>query len=308
MASICGKAIHIWLTSAICKGDVKQITEMVVSAGFETAILHHVNVSGWATAERVALAQSLQSAGVAVWGEGAVYGLDPASEGRIAAAHCKKYGLLAFVFDAEGDWDTRANADSNAVKLLRTFKAGTDALSGWCWWARWKDPRDGSLWHPMRVLRSALDPKYGNCDFGMPMSYWYGKSADTAISMMEQTWDQWRYFIDDYGKVQVIDKPIIPIGRAYIGDDGEATPAAIKAFDEKARSLGAVGVSWWSMQHAIDSVHLPGVWDALAGLPKFNLSTPVPTQPVPVVEDWYTAIDAWARKSGFDGPAAPKVS
>ncbi len=263
MMQVLGKSIFIWQISAILGGDVERIASELKRAGFQSAILHAENLFIWRTGNRPALVKALKAVGIVVVGCAAVYGADPVSEGRQAAALCKEFGLVAFIFDAESTFDASANSDTGAVKLIKAFR--TDApgvLVGWCWWPLYESGDGFVTYHPKKVLWAAMAEGYGDADFGMPMAYWsWGDSAQSAIAYLKESWRQWRL---------ITNKPLIPAGRAYIGDGGKALPEAIAAFGDVARLLGAEGVCWWSMQHALDSVHLPGVWEALAALPSFG--------------------------------------
>jgi hypothetical protein len=266
-----GKSIYIWNISACLGGKIDQIVATLKAAKFDSIVLHETSVWGWATTARKQLAAALKAAGIAVYGGAAVYGKYPTDEGGTAAILCNTYGLEGFVFDAESAFDVVSKPDTQAVKLLQAFRKGAPAAkSGWCWWALWHNPdKPSTIYHPKSILWAAMDPNYGNADFGLPMDYWsWGNDAPAAKHYLDDDWAEWR---------EVTKKPLVPIGRAYIGDGGRATPAAIAAFESEARRLGAVGVGWWSMQHALDKVNLPGVWDALAALPRFApVADPLP--------------------------------
>ena len=247
------KSIFVWNDQVI--GSAEKITQQLVNAGFEAAYLHFQNLSGWRSASRIALARALQEAGILVYGAAAVYGKDPKGEGRQAALIVEEFDLDGFVFDAESGWDAQATPDSNAVHMLSEYKSITAKPSAWCWWPFYKSPSSGGGWHPVKVLQAAMQ----YADVGMPMAYWWtGDSAAQAVDFLEKVWKQWR---------EVTDKPIVPAGRAYTGDNGTARPEAVLAYEAKARALGAVGITWWSMEHA---VKLPEVWDALSQTPGFT--------------------------------------
>ncbi len=277
-----GKSTFAWQIPTILGGDVDKIAAMLKAANFQSVILHSETLAAWKLNKRPEMVRALKAVGITPVGGAAVYGADPVSEGRQAAALCNEFGLSAFVFDAESTFDATPNSDSGAVKLIKAFRAGAPGVSvGWCWWAMYQsrpDKKTGRIatWHPKSVLWSAMTPGYGDADFGVPMAYWsWGDSPQAAIAYLKESWSQWR---------AVTDKPLVPAGRAYIGDGGTATPEAIAAFEDAARVLGAVGVCWWSLQHALDAVHLPGVWEALAKLTPFDdVIDPVP-EPIPQPE------------------------
>jgi hypothetical protein len=249
------KAVFIWEQSTIYGGNVGQIVGAVKAAGFEAVYIHVSDINTWSGGGRPALAQALQQAGVLVYGSAAVYGADPAGEGTKAAAIVQTYGLAGFVFDAESTFDAKPNAAANAGIVLGQYHAGSGGKpSAWCWWARYKSPANGAAWHPVAVLQAAMQ----KATVGMPMAYWSGEGVEAAVILLQQTFQQWR---------QVTLKPIVPIGRAYTGDGGVVTAGSVVAFEQAARQLGAVGVAWWSMRHA---VVLPDIWSALASLPGFG--------------------------------------
>lgn len=99
-----------------------------------------------------------------------------------------------------------------------------------------------------------------NFDAIMPMVYWLNR--DPVADMRRAA-----------AALAPLGKPLIPVGQAYDGaiDGGPAgvpSPAAIQAFMVEAARAGAVGVSFWSWQHADQAT-----WDAIAGAPQFKTPT-----------------------------------
>jgi len=273
-----GKSIFIWSISEIFGGDVTEIATELKTAGFQSVILHETNVFNWRSSKRIALVEALKKVGIEPYGGAAVYGTNPAVEGQRAAAICKDYKLPGFVFDAEAAFDKASSPDSAAANLLRAFRkdAPEGTKAGWCWWAFFKSPTTGSTYHPKSILWAAMEKGYGDADFGVPMMYWsWGDDASAAVKYLEASFAQWR---------TITDKPIVPAGRAYIGDGGSPTDVALIAFEKRARELGADGVTWWSMQHALNVKVLPGIWKTLSGLKPFG-DVSIPETPVedPVV-------------------------
>jgi hypothetical protein len=255
-----GKNIFVWDIDSCFGGDVGKIADGLKAAGFESAILHHEYLSNWATPQRIALVAALKRVGVAPIGGAAIYGANPTLEGQQAAKLCNDYGLSGFIFDAEGQFDLAATKNPAITPtLLRAFKVLTTTPIGWCYWAF-------PYMHVPTVLRTAM----GYCDWGLPMTYWsWGDDPVSAVNYLQRSWDYWKEFTS---------KPIVPIGRAYSGDGGTAKADAMIAFEAKARELGAAGVSWWSMQHAL-SLNL---WPTLASMKPFGgvVSPPSPFVPI----------------------------
>ena len=258
-----GKSIFIWNIEDCFDGDIPKIVDALQAGRFQSAILHSVNLDSWASDNRKNLTMALRNAGIHPIGGAAVYGADPGQEGFDAAQLCATYDLDTFVFDVEARFDAVSNSDSAVTKLLQTFKQwAPNCKAGFCWWPMYQS-QIGASWHPKKVLWAAMDPNYGDADFGMPMMYWnWGNDAFDAEKFAEESLKQW---------YAITDKPLVPVGRAYIGDGGVAMPPAILAFYDLMRKLeGIEGIAWWSMQHALDTKALPGVWGALASRNPFG--------------------------------------
>jgi hypothetical protein len=111
--------------------------------------------------------------------------------------------------------------------------------------------------YPMADVVSAFDAI-------APMVYWLNRDpeADMAGALRD---------LAGYGK------PIVPVGQAYDGV-AEGGPAGVPPRDQLIRfmqagdRLGAVGVSWWSWQHADQEA-----WDAVRDAAEFRLPTGDPT-------------------------------
>jgi hypothetical protein len=273
------KNIFAWQLSAICGGDPVKTAVTAKAAGFQSVTIHNSTLTYWRTKPRENLIKALKDLDVDVVGSAAVYGKTPVLDGQLAAKLCNDYGLSAFVFDAEGKFEEEPNPATAAVNMLGSFRAiAPDVKIGWCWWAFHRSANGKVLYHPKEILWAAMQPGYGDADFGVPMVYWsWGDDPASAVAYLQESYRQWR---------EITDKPIIPAGRAYIGDGGKAMPEAIKAFDASARALGAPGITWWSMQHAMNKTYLPGVWEALAQTKPFGqVEEPAPEpkpEPKPV--------------------------
>lgn len=256
-----GKSVFVWNTGSIYAGNVTRIAETLKAAGFQSAMLHYQTLTGWRHPARVALITALRGVGIEPIGSAAVYGTNPKLEGQQAALLCQDYDLKAFVFDAEQRFDDADPSGNGARVMLESFRQESDAGIGWCWWARYKNPANGQVWHPVAVLRAAMTL----ADFGVPMMYWQGSSPSGAVVYAQQSVDQWR---------AVTNKPLVPAGRAYDGDGGTVTAAAMQAFVgyfEPLYLAGNIdGITWWSMEHALDT----GVWDVFSGLPSYGEDEP----------------------------------
>jgi hypothetical protein len=78
------------------------------------------------------------------------------------------------------------------------------------------------------------------CNYHMPQVYWQPPSkVNGPVVELEQS-------IQQLNRIKVL--PIVPIGRAYIGD-GHAKPTAdeISQFAKRAKELGVPGMSFWAL-------------------------------------------------------------
>lgn len=99
------------------------------------------------------------------------------------------------------------------------------------------------------------------CDFGVPMMYWGGSTAQDALTLLKNSGSQWKEIS--------CGKPILPAGRAYIGDGGKPTVEAISAFAEATKE-SYVGITWWDLQQVVPIID---VWNALKATPTWEAGT-----------------------------------
>jgi hypothetical protein len=97
-----------------------------------------------------------------------------------------------------------------------------------------------------------------NFDALAPMVYWLTDDPAAAVA-------------DSIARLAPLGKPIIPIGQAYDagpegGPQGVPPRPQLLAFMTAAEKAGAIGVSWWSWQHAT-----PDAWGAIHDAPEFQL-------------------------------------
>jgi hypothetical protein len=191
----------------------------------------------WGENVKEGLVFDLRAANIAVIGWQFCYGFDPLGEARIAAQQCARFGLTEWIFDAESTFDGQPGAATRATQLFNEFKLlAPNVKTAWCWWARYESPVTGAQWHPIDVIRAAM----AQADYGMPMMYWAGESAANALDLFAQSAAQWK---------KITTKPIIPVGRAYTGDGGTISAAAIPLFAAEVRKT-CPGISWWLLDQA----------------------------------------------------------
>jgi len=265
-----GKTLFVWeinngaiqmaldlpqVTSMSIEDAVHEIIAKLQNAGIETVILHSTHFQRWKHYElNTRLAKMLPDVGINVYVCAAVYKEDdPVHLGRLAANLVNEFDLEGVIFDAEQSWDDAPASDTRTVKMLQACRerANRGSLIGWCWWARYQDPIKSSTWHPKSVLWAAMAPQYGNADFGIPMAYNRLPYASSYTQLFEQTWQQWR---------DITDKPIVMGARAYNGEGDTVDYEEMKEIESISWLLGASGIAWWSMYHAVS---IDEIWTAI---------------------------------------------
>lgn len=289
------KTIFLWQVPLVAGGKPDDIATWLKNAGFEGVIVKVADGTlgyrppfyGWSENLSLALVAALRSRGIAVCGYGFMYGVNPTGEADIATIQTNKYNLDGYVFDVEGQFDSRSNAEANAYALMSRYrKACPDTPAAYCSWALWRSPKTGAAWHPVSVAKAFMQ----FCDAAMPMIYWGGETPQDMVWWLKNSIAQWR---------DITDKPIIPAGRAYHGDGGKARPDALLAFEAWIREADLHAITWWSMQHALA---LPEIWSTLGAMQGFARSESKPVPSIAPIFEWARQIDAWARLQGYTGP------
>jgi hypothetical protein len=252
------KSIFVWNSPAAAP--------ILAANGFEAVLLHGQNIAAFRSLHTRAEVEAYHAAGLAVAGSIAVYGYDPAGDGRACANICKDYNLDGLAVDIEGTFERQTTPDSRAAKMLIAYREIVpDLPTAWCTWPRFWRPRDGQSWHPVSVMQTAM--KY--CDYGMPMVY--SPDLDTVggvLDLLAQSLAQWRKYTD---------KPLVIAGRAYDGEGYTAKADQVKALAEAARFAGCPGMTWWEFGRTIQ---LPAIWQAVKDVPGFAQPAP-PPEPEP---------------------------
>ncbi|HUQ38813.1 MAG TPA: peptidoglycan-binding domain-containing protein [Acidimicrobiales bacterium] len=122
-----------------------------------------------------------------------------------------------------------------------------------------------------------------------PMVYWLNRQPDTDLAAA-MTW------------LKQFNKPLIPVGQAYDGTaeggrSGVPTRAELQAFMRTGDEHGAIGVSFWSWQHADEQA-----WDAIRDAPQFTLPATPPGAPVAFTPGQVRSYQALLASLGFGVP------
>jgi len=269
------KAIFSWNVPGVDGGDPNKFADRLKTAGFEAVYLKMANGNlvfkpsllaypTWGENVRQALVDALRARGIKVIGWQFNYGVDIPGEAAVAIAQSKRFNVDGWVFDVEGRFESNTNAVQNAYTLTSAYRAALpDMPLAFCSWAQWRSPNQelNTLWHNERMASAFME----RCDVGMPMMYWEGSTPSTAVWLLNESVRLWQ---------NVTNKPLIPTGRAYTGDGGTISAAAITAFADAARAKGMKGLSWWVLDSAVKD---SAAWGALAAIPGL---APVVTPPV----------------------------
>lgn len=276
---ISGKSIMSWNVPAVEGGDPIKFAQLLVDYNFEGVCLKAANGAAiqyvskwspwplWGENIRVELINALKEAGLKIYFWHFLFGQNPVGEANAAIAQALKFEPDGYIWDVEGAFDSKPNAESNARLITKKVKLALPDLSqGLCWWALPKNPTTGIEWHPVKVAKAFMEV----CDVGMPMMYWQGKTLGGMLKYLHTSLSHWMAFTE---------KPLIPIGRTYKGDGGEPTPETIIAFANECFLLKdqdnyLPGCSWYSLDKAVDN---PLWMAALKSLPRYLSEEPVET-------------------------------
>jgi len=269
-----------WNVPAVESGDPERFAKLLVDNKFEGVMLkaangnavHNINRLSpwplWGENIRIELVNALKAAGLKVYLWHFLYGYDPTGEANVAISQTARFEPDGYVWDVEGAFDTRTNAEANARLITKLYqKSFPTVQQGLCWWAFPKSPTSGVQWHPVKVGQAFLEV----CQVGLPMMYWQGSTPTAAYSYLTDSLRVWK---------GITNRPIVPIGRAYNGDGGYANADSILTFGNECYNLYTLGDnrpnpilgnSWWSLDKAAGNSE----WlSALKALPKYKIDGP----------------------------------
>jgi len=271
-----GKTIMSWNVPAVEGGDPEKFVKLLVENKFEGVMLKAGNGNAvhnisrfspwplWGENIRIELVNALKAAGLKVILWHFLYGVDPTGEANIAISQTARFEPDGYVWDVEGAFDTKTNAEANARLITKLYqKTFPTVEQGLCWWAFPKSPTTGSQWHPVKVGQAFLEI----CQVGLPMMYWQGSTPVQAVKYLNDSLRIWH---------TITKRPIIPIGRAYNGDGGYANSPSIVDFGYetyymKDQGNTLPGCSWWSLDKAVGNSEWMA---ALKSLPKYRIDGP----------------------------------
>jgi hypothetical protein len=301
-----GKSTFLWNTPLVCGGNPSAIADKLIEGGFDQVILkvadgakkHVTNVGSfikpkWVEAVSRETVRVLQARGLKVFGYGFCYGVDIPGEAHIAISQTiALLKLDGYVFDVEGRFEGQSDSPGRARTLGAIFRSGCPTTPAiFCGFAMFRS-YGGGTWHNVELHKAMM----AWCDAGMPMCYWPAdpkKSAANhvanALALLNETMHQWR---------SITQKPIYPVGRAYNGDMGVASPEAMIAFDHEVHEIGLKGISWWVLDAALKLS--PTIWAALKSMPGFAPAPPPSPAPAPLtLEERVTALEALHLPGGL---------
>jgi hypothetical protein len=319
------KSIFVWEVPTLAGGDLGKIAtfdpavliKLLTDGNFESVWLKCANGNGvftlptnpfkaWSGRPNVSrtLVDALHAAGFGVGGWGFCSGIDADGEGAIAASQVAALDLDGWIWDVEGDFEAWTDAHdptlgkNRAGKLLGTYKKKIvkSVPTGLCSWAEWKDPTPGvnRPWHNQPMASFFMANATYSVNYFLPMCYWSRVDANGKPVPTTAGDATWLLGVAMAQAKAFTSSPIIPIGRAYTGDEGIVTPESMAAFDVAARAAGVKGLNWWSLDNAISIT--PTIMPTLAAMPKFNGPIVVPDpdpEPQPkTIEERLTAVEA----------------
>ena len=236
-----GKGIFIWKGSNVLKGDLQATIQACLRMGLSWVALKIGDDTDaqWASypGKMAGVVRMFQAAGLKVWGwhyiYGGVYvsksdqfyveGPLPADEADFARQQVQALNLDGYIIDAEKEWK-----GMNQKLRAKTFM---DRLRGIGVPVALCSYRFPSL-HPQFPWAEFL----AGCDLHMPQVYW---GPGRAVSDLEKSL---------FELLQLRSLPIVPVGRAYIGDGhADPKPEELTALMKRAFDRGMPGFSFWAL-------------------------------------------------------------
>jgi hypothetical protein len=187
--------------------------------------------------------QSLQHAGITVWGWQYVYGDNPSAEATLAITRTQALGLEGYVVSTGAEYE-RPGMSNTARQFITTVRAALKvpvALSSF------RFPN----YHPRFPWSAFL----ASCDLHMPQVYW------------EQTHDASKQLIESRRQCDSLPnaRPYIPTGAAYSTAGWSPTARDITDFLDTAQTLGLPAVNFFDWDTCQAS--LPLLWKAITSFP-----------------------------------------
>ena len=191
----------------------------------------------------------LKAAGVAVWGWHYVYGYSPVAEANKAIERVNKFGLDAYVINAEAEYKEPGKATA-AASFMTQLRAGLPDLPIGLSSYRYPDL------HMQLPWREFLS----KCDFNTPQVYWM--LQHNPGWQLTESLRQFRVLEPKLGLAPL---PYIPTGAAFKEAGWQPTAADLDEFDSKAKELELPGVLWYRWGHAVmlgfDDVIAKHIWE-----------------------------------------------
>ncbi len=219
------EAQWVWMVSK-AGGSAKRIAEKAKRFGFDTVFVKSGDgTTYWKQFDKVL--PGLKKAGMKVCAWQFVYGRRYLREARVAARAIKK-GADCFIVNAEIHFERRGKykAARRYMKSLRkrvgpSFPIGLSSFPY-------------VNYHRSFPYSAFLEPPYG-AQFNLPQVYW--RAIGTKVSRAMSTTFKWN---------SIYDAKIAPTAGLWLKESrGE-----LKAFRRLSAEYGAIGTSYWSMQHA----------------------------------------------------------
>jgi len=252
-----GKGFFTNVLSECEDGDPAAITAAAKSAGLSHVVVKiaeeslAIGVDSQGIDIMPQIAQSLQSAGIEVWGWHHVRGNDPDGEAKTAIERVRALNLTGYVINAESDYE-QPGRDGVARQFMAALRASMNVPVCLC---SFHFPN----FHPEFPWSAFLE----GCEYHMPKVFW--EQAHNAGEQLRESKRQ----CDALPNARTY----IPIGAAYRTTGWAPLPGDISDFIDTARSLNLPAVGFFQWDHC--RKYLPKDWDMVA-----NCSWPItPVKP-----------------------------
>jgi hypothetical protein len=157
-------------------------------------------------------------------------------------------------------FEAQADPAGNADIYMLTFKDIAKSIpTAFICFPLFRSPRTGGTWHNKLMYQTFMS----HCDFGMPMTYWWGSTENDMKWMLRHSLNQWWEIAHK--------KPVIPIGRLYTSDGGTATAEVIAHFGQELHNYHLIGGGGWRFGTGLENSDW---WEAFKNWPKWVIKPP----------------------------------
>jgi len=203
------------------------------------------------------LRDDLAREGIDLWGWGSCWLLDGDAEASTAVERVHKFGLKAFLIDAEAQAKISPDRKAEARKYADRMNELGDLPVMLCSY-RWPSLHPQLPW----------DELLAGCDYHAPQVYWiHGSDPAGQLARSISELNQKR------------ELPFVPAGPAFSEHGWKPTPVELNQFNTACIDKGCAGLIWWEYHEAHEAGFFDVIqahqWESPAPPPKLTLEEKV---------------------------------